>query len=76
YPCCKGNTVIYTDEQGAWGIENDNWCGIESSSTPSSSASCWAKSLGYNCCSHCSVSYTDENGKWGVENNVWCGITC
>jgi len=59
FPCCKGNTVVYTDEQGSWGVENDNWCGIEAASSPPPSASCWAKSLGYNCCSHCSVVYTD-----------------
>jgi len=28
YPCCKGNDVFLTDEDGAWGVENGEWCGI------------------------------------------------
>jgi len=78
YPCCVGNTVYYVDEEGSWGVENGNWCGIKSnaSNAANPSTSCWSKELGYNCCTHCSVVYTDESGKWGVENNNWCGITC
>jgi enterochelin esterase-like enzyme len=30
YPCCQTTTdVIQVDENGQWGIENNNWCGIE-----------------------------------------------
>ncbi|ORX47676.1 alpha/beta-hydrolase [Anaeromyces robustus] len=30
YPCCtKTNEVIYTDEQGQWGVEDYHWCGID-----------------------------------------------
>jgi len=72
YPCCTGNTVVYTDSQGSWGVENDNWCGIKGST----GTTCWSKALGYNCCSGCQVVYTDQSGKWGVENDNWCGITC
>ena len=31
YPCCKNSkntSVIYTDEDGDWGLENGQWCGI------------------------------------------------
>jgi len=30
FPCCTGNApeVEFTDENGNWGIENNNWCGI------------------------------------------------
>ena len=29
YPCCKTTKeVVYTDDSGKWGIENDDWCGI------------------------------------------------
>jgi len=30
YPCCSSSTtkVAYTDEQGEWGVENGDWCGI------------------------------------------------
>jgi len=31
YPCCKGCTVLETDLDGKWGIENNQWCGIPSS---------------------------------------------
>lgn len=32
YPCCKNTKeVITTDENGKWGFENNNWCGINSS---------------------------------------------
>jgi len=71
YPCCKGNTVVYVDEQGSWGVENGNWCGISGSTT-----TCWSQALGYKCCKGCTVYLTDESGKWGVENGEWCGITC
>ncbi|OUM64759.1 Non-catalytic module family DOC2 [Piromyces sp. E2] len=71
YPCCKTTTeVVYTDESGDWGVENNNWCGIP--------PPCWAKVLGYECCNtnKCrNVVYTDDDGKWDVENNNWCGIT-
>jgi hypothetical protein len=73
YPCCKNTSeVVYVDESGEWGVENNNWCGI------AKTASCWAKSLGFECCSTNScrnVVYTDNDGKWDVENNQWCGIT-
>jgi len=70
YPCCKGNEVVYTDADGDWGYENNNWCGIDKS--------CWSDALGFPCCSTngCqTVYFTDNDGKWGVENNNWCGIT-
>ncbi|OUM68451.1 family 5 glycoside hydrolase, partial [Piromyces sp. E2] len=70
YPCCQDNIVVYSDNDGDWGVENNEWCGINSSS------SCWSKALGYECCTGCSVVYTDNDGDWGVENNEWCGIIC
>jgi len=74
YPCCKSTTsVVFSDNDGDWGVENNDWCGI-----PKTTANCWAKALGYNCCSNseCRVAmYTDSDGKWDVENGEWCGIT-
>jgi len=72
YECCKNScNVVYTDEDGDWGVENNEWCGI-----PETCSSCWSKRLGYDCCKkECKVVYTDNDGKWGVENNEWCGIT-
>jgi len=90
YPCCSECKVIYTDESGDWGYENE-WCGIKDSCkttsttttlkpspTPQKEQSCWAEKLGYKCCEKCTVTYNDENGDWGFENGDWCGIlrTC
>eukprot|EP00833_Pecoramyces_ruminatium_P002311 jgi/Orpsp1_1/1176343/evm.model.c7180000057256.1 len=69
YPCCKGNEVVYTDESGDWGVENDQWCGIVTSKD-----TCFSTALGYPCCKSCEVLYTDESGEWGAENGNWCGI--
>jgi len=73
YPCCSGNEVVYTDNDGKWGVENGNWCGIADAPAP---AACWSTSLGYPCCSssNAEVWFTDDSGKWGVENGDWCGI--
>jgi len=71
YPCCAETTdVIYTDEDGGWGYENNGWCGIAFSNY------CFSNELGYPCCSKGSdVVMTDEDGDWGFENNNWCGIS-
>jgi len=77
FPCCKSTTpVSYEDSDGAWGIENNEWCGIPTPEpTPAPSNDCWAKSQGYDCCpSGTEVKFTDEFGDWGVVNNEWCGI--
>ncbi|ORX79712.1 hypothetical protein BCR32DRAFT_294273 [Anaeromyces robustus] len=77
FPCCNGCDVAYTDSDGDWGLENNNWCGIDKSKC--SSSSCWAEAQGYQCCKNiCDVVYTDDSGSWGLENNDWCGIpnTC
>jgi len=68
YPCCKGNTVYFTDESGDWGVENGEWCGIGGSS-------CWSLALGYPCCAGSTVYYSDETGDYGFENGDWCGVT-
>jgi len=72
YPCCsKGKKVRYTDKNGKWGVENGNWCGIDSDSM----GTCFSVALGYPCCSAGKkVRYTDKDGSWGVENGNWCGI--
>nr|AEO51791.1 endo-1,4-beta-xylanase [Orpinomyces sp. LT-3] len=72
YKCCSDpNCVIYyTDEDGTWGVENNQWCGcgVEACSSK-------ITAQGYKCCSDpkCVVYYTDDDGKWGVEDNEWCG---
>jgi len=72
YACCSSwNTeVVYQDENGDWGVENNDWCGITKVEEK-----CWSTSLGYPCCSECvEAVYTDADGKWGIENNDWCGL--
>nr|AWI67023.1 Polysaccharide lyase family 11 [Neocallimastix frontalis] len=73
YPCCSsGVAVIYTDNDGPWGVENNDWCGI---SNTSSATSCFSVALGYNCCQQTTeVVYVDNDGSWGIENGDWCGI--
>jgi len=76
YPCCStGCTVYYTDNDGDWGVENNQWCGCGNGNNVAKSE-CPASitSQGYECCSeNCEIVYTDDDGNWGVENNQWCG---
>jgi len=74
YPCCKGNKVVYTDDNGDWGVENNKWCGIGNGPFDDLDDSCFSVPLGYRCCEKCNVVFTDDSGDWGVEKNKWCGI--
>jgi O-glycosyl hydrolase/predicted RNase H-like HicB family nuclease len=73
YPCCSYSTeVIFSDNDGQWSVENNDWCGIVSNQANSN---CWASKIGYPCCkSTTEVIYTENDGQWGIENNDWCGI--
>ncbi|ORX76204.1 hypothetical protein BCR32DRAFT_224457 [Anaeromyces robustus] len=72
FNCCSNPNapVVYEDNDGQWGFENGNWCGIPKTQ------SCWSTVLGFNCCSNPNtpVVYEDNDGQWGLENNNWCGI--
>jgi len=77
YPCCssKNVSVIFSDDSGQWGVENNDWCGIPKDEPQQQSGGCWSLALGYGCCpSNTAVAYTDESGDWGLFNNDWCGI--
>jgi len=79
YPCCKGCEALYTDDDGDWGFENNDWCGISSDvcrGNAATSSTCFSeeKGLGYPCCKGCTVVSSDKDGDWGVENNEWCAI--
>jgi len=78
YPCCKTTCEsVYTDESGDWGVENNEWCGIEPTcgQEPAVDDDCWSLSLGYSCCADgTDVIYTDESGDWGYVDDEWCGI--
>jgi len=74
YPCCSSSKaeVIYTDADGEWSVENNDWCGIQKKKSK-----CWSENLEYPypCCSITTETvYVDNDGKWGVENGNWCGI--
>jgi len=73
FPCCSyTNDIILTDQDGSWGLENGNWCGITASNQNSG---CWSLALGFQCCANTNeVVYTDQDGQWGLENGNWCGI--
>jgi len=74
YKCCSHCDLVYSDENGSWGIEKDDWCGIPEQ-CQSEYDKCWSsKKEGYPCCDHCRVEFEDESGKWGIMNNEWCGI--
>jgi cellulose 1,4-beta-cellobiosidase len=77
YPCCDNCEVYYTDNEGKWGILNNDWCKINDNRCNANSASntCSSRitSQGYKCCSNCIVYYTDNDGEWGVEDGNWCG---
>eukprot|EP00833_Pecoramyces_ruminatium_P017801 jgi/Orpsp1_1/1191833/evm.model.d7180000088826.1 len=61
YKCCSDNCeVIYTDDDGNWGVENNDWCGC-GSTEPSTCKG----AQGYPCCkTNKEVYYTDEDGDW------------
>jgi len=72
FNCCKSTkTVVYTDDSGSWGVEDDFWCGI----VEDKEETCWATKLGYPCCENSNVIYSvDADGSWGYEDDHWCGI--
>jgi len=72
YSCCKnGCSVVYTDDDGDWGLENSMWCGCGIDSSCNKNVGI----QGYSCCKSCgTVYYTDEDGDWGFENDDWCGM--
>ncbi|ORX86614.1 hypothetical protein BCR32DRAFT_196878, partial [Anaeromyces robustus] len=73
YSCCSYSTqVFFTDDNGKWSVENDEWCGIVENEENNN---CWSAVFGYPCCKYTKVvRSTDENGDWGIEYDHWCGI--
>jgi len=75
YKCCSSNCeVLFTDKDGSWGVEKDEWCGC--GNKPAEEIKCSYKIVlnGYSCCpSDCEVVFTDNEGSWGIHNDEWCG---
>jgi len=71
----SGCQVYYTDADGDWCYENNDWCSCGNKVTVSTTQSCSFKitAQGYKCCpSNCVIYYTDADGTWGVNNDEWC----
>jgi len=70
FKCCSDNcNVIYVDNDGYWGVENNQWCGCGTQAPK-----CIGKQ-GYPCCKNTkNVIAKDADGSWGIENNDWCYI--
>jgi hypothetical protein len=76
YPCCKScsTKIDYQDNDGDWGIENGDWCGMPKNCAANNNATQCVGAQGYPCCKNtCDVLYTDDDGEWGVEGD-WCLI--
>ncbi|OUM60266.1 Non-catalytic module family DOC2, partial [Piromyces sp. E2] len=74
YKCCSSGcnaVVVYTDNDGSWGVENGQWCGITCNHD---NDECPNKKLGYPCCNSCDVYLVENNEKWGVQDGQWCSI--
>jgi len=77
YECCDiPCTVLYTDRDGDWGAQNDEWCGCGGDFT-SNIFDCSPNFYlnGYNCCFECGeVVKEDEIGKYSMEYGKLCGV--
>ncbi|ORX80820.1 hypothetical protein BCR32DRAFT_233191 [Anaeromyces robustus] len=68
YECCNYNEILYSDDDGDWGVNDNRWCGIGAGKPK-------VEYCGdYKCCQKCEIVYEDKEGKWGVENDEWCVI--
>ncbi|OUM66047.1 Non-catalytic module family DOC2, partial [Piromyces sp. E2] len=76
FPCCNSCDIVYKDESGDWGVENNDWCGIGPNCDASNATIlCPGMSIGYSCCSSClEIAEQDEHGNWGIEDGQWCSI--
>jgi len=77
YPCCSTcRKVYFEDDDGQWGVENNEWCGINKDCAAQSNAVEGCAGVdGYSCCKTTCFAYTkDSNGSWGVEDGDWCLI--
>jgi len=42
YKCCQKCEVAYEDSDGKWGVENNDWCGIDDSVCNPNQSTCWS----------------------------------
>ncbi|ORX40428.1 hypothetical protein BCR36DRAFT_364604 [Piromyces finnis] len=77
YDCCESCNVVFVEENGQkWGVENNQWCGIQDSVCEAEEDVC--QSSDYGCCETCNQYYVDYTGRYGYENGQWCLVknTC
>ncbi|ORX75828.1 coth-domain-containing protein [Anaeromyces robustus] len=72
FVCCDKCNVLYVDEQGKWGIEDEYWCGINPDKCKYEDYQCVKNKNGLKCCSTCEIALTDATGRYGYENGEWC----
>jgi len=75
YGCCSSTCkTLFSDDDGNWGIENEEWCGCINEGEVDPKCPWEVIGLGYKCCTgDCEVIEEDENGQWAIENDEWCG---
>ena len=74
YPCCKYCEVAFTDGDGDWGFENNDWCGIPDSCNEQQPDESEKHESGYPYCKTTTDVAFEDSVKWGVENGDWCVI--
>jgi len=72
YKCCQFCDIVYTDNDGDYGFENNDWCGIADSCYKSNDDEKHPNGYPY-CKQTIEVVFTDSV-EWGVENGAWCVI--
>jgi hypothetical protein len=76
YPCCSSDIseIVFTDEEGNWGSENNEWCLIvDNSQDIINNTESECPYDGYPCCSsnNSKFYFSDESGIWGYKNTNW-----
>ncbi|ORX35205.1 hypothetical protein BCR36DRAFT_245993, partial [Piromyces finnis] len=78
YLCCSlPCTVIYTDDDGDWAFQNNEWCGCGGDFRSSQKCPPEVFYKGYNCCRTChydSEIEKEDGIKWAWEDGRRCGV--
>ncbi|OUM58440.1 Non-catalytic module family DOC2 [Piromyces sp. E2] len=71
YNCCRKDCIVYyTDKDGDWGYEDDQWCGCGDSDKPKTCDPEILK-MGYTCCNHCNVNYNFKIDSKDPKKIIW-----
>jgi hypothetical protein len=72
YKCCQYCDIVYTDSDGDYGFENNDWCGIADSCYDNNDSD--KHPNGYPYCKQTNEVVFTDTVEWGVENGAWCVI--